>query len=286
MFKSKSLPEKMFIVEKERLCWNCLAKGHQIKECKSNVKCRITNCGKRHHTILHEIKPPNPPKDDVTTNNLKANIDLKEYLQILPVKVSNGKRTVKTKALLDAGADSTLIREDIAKQLDLHGSSRNLEIHNAFLKSKTVESKLVSNAIKEYIDKGYAIKLSEREANKTSNITNYIPHHCVLHPKKPNRVRLVFDGSGKYKIDSLDNHLLKGPDLINNLVSILIQFRLGKCATTADIEQMFHKVKVKKSDQDALRFLWRFLKTEKPQEYVMTVHLFGKTIHLAAQIAS
>ena len=48
-----------------------------------------------------------------------------------------------------------------------------------------------SNAIKEYIDKGYAIKLSEREANKTSNITNCIPHHCVLHPKKPNKVRVV-----------------------------------------------------------------------------------------------
>ena len=93
---------------------------------------------------MHEIKPPNPPKDDVTTNNLKANINPKVYLQILPVKVSNGKRTVKTNALLDPGADSTLISEDIAKQLELHGSSRNLEIHNAFLKSKTVESKLVN----------------------------------------------------------------------------------------------------------------------------------------------
>ena len=147
MFKSKSLPEKKVIVEKERLCWNCLAKGHQNKECKSTVKCRITNCGKRHHTLLHEIKPPNPPKDDVTTNNLKANIDPKVYLQILPVKVSNGKRTVKTKDLLDAGVDSTLIREDIAKQLGLHGSRRNLEIHNAFLKSKTVESKSINFSV-------------------------------------------------------------------------------------------------------------------------------------------
>ena len=54
---------------------------------------------------------------------------------------------MKTNALLVAGADSALIREDIAKQLDLHGSSRNLEIHNAFLKSKTVESKLVNFSV-------------------------------------------------------------------------------------------------------------------------------------------
>ena len=92
-----------------------------------------------------------------------------------------------------------------------------------------------------------------------------------MHPKKPNKVRVVFDASAKCKNDSLNNHLLKGPDLINNLVSILIQFRLGKYAVTADIEQTFHQ-----SDQDALRFLWRFLNTEKPQEYAMTVHLFGK----------
>ena len=97
-----------------------------------------------------------------------------------------------------------------------------------------------------------------------------------MHPKKPDKVRVVFDASAKYKNDSLNNHLLKGPDLINNLVSILIQFRLGKYAVTADIEQVFNQVKVKKSDQDALRFLWRFLKTKKPQEYAMTVHLFGK----------
>ena len=44
-------------------------------------------------------------------------------------------------------ADSTLIREDIVKQLDLHGSSRHLEIHSAFLKSKTVESKLVNFSV-------------------------------------------------------------------------------------------------------------------------------------------
>ena len=105
--------------------------------------------------------------------------------------------------------------------------------------------------------------------------TNYIPH-CVLHPKKPNKVRVVFGASAKYKNDSLNNHLLKGPDLINNLVSILIQFRFRKYAVAADIEQMFLQVKVKKSDQDALHFLWRFLKIGKPQEYAMIVHLFGK----------
>ena len=54
---------------------------------------------------------------------------------------------MKANTLLDIGADSTLIRKDIAKQLDLHGSSRNLEIYNEFLKSRTVESKLVNFSV-------------------------------------------------------------------------------------------------------------------------------------------
>ena len=121
---------------------------------------------------MHEIKPPNPPKDDVTTNNLKANIDPKVYLQILPVKVSNGKRTVKTNALLDADVDSTLIREDIAKQLDLHRSSRNLEIHDAFLKSKTVGSKLVNFSVS---SKDHPKKIDFKNAWAVPNIN--IRHH-------------------------------------------------------------------------------------------------------------
>ena len=121
---------------------------------------------------MHEIKPSNPPKDDVTTKNLKGNIDPKVYLQILPVKVSNGKRTVKTNALLVAGADSTLIREHIAKQLDLHGSSRNLQIHNAFLKSKTVESKLVNFSVS---SKDHPEKIDIKNAWAVPNLN--IRHH-------------------------------------------------------------------------------------------------------------
>ena len=46
----------------------------------------------------------------------------------------------------------------------------------------------------------------------------------------------------------------------------------------ADIESMFHQVKVREQDQDSLRFLWWDGGTdEHPDEYVMTVHIFGAT---------
>ena len=82
------------------------------------------------------------------------------------------KKTEKTKTLVNTGADSTLIREDIAKELDLHGSSRNLEIHNAFLKSKTVESKLVNFSVS---SKDHPEKIDIKNAWAVPNLN--IQHH-------------------------------------------------------------------------------------------------------------
>ena len=56
-FKAKSLSEKKRFVEQEKVCWNCLAKGHILKSCESEVRFRVSNCNKRHHTLLHEDIP-------------------------------------------------------------------------------------------------------------------------------------------------------------------------------------------------------------------------------------
>ena len=78
---------------------------------------------------------------------------------------------------------------------------------------------------------------------------NYIPHHCVFSKGKHDKIHVVFDAGAKYNNTSLSEHLLKGPDLLNNLVSILIRFCLGEFAVVGDIEQMFHQVKVRETDR-------------------------------------
>ena len=103
-----------------------------------------------------------------------------------------------------------------------------------------------------------------------------IPRHCVLNPKKPDKVSTVFDAGAKFKGISLNDNLLKGADLLNSLIAIVIRFRLRQYAVIAEIEQMFHQIKVRESDQDALGFLWRTAKFQNPVDYVMTIHLFGK----------
>ena len=36
----------------------------------------------------------------------------------------------------------------------------------------------------------------------------YIPHHGIYHPKKPNKIRVVFDCSAEFKNETLNKHLL------------------------------------------------------------------------------
>lgn len=107
----------------------------------------------------------------------------------------------------------------------------------------------------------------------------YIPHHGVYHPKKPDKLRVVFDCSADFQGHSLNRHLLQGPDLTNSLVGVLCRFRQEPVAFACDIEGMFHQVHVNDEHRDLLRFLWweQGDTSKEPTEYRMTVHLFGAT---------
>ena len=105
----------------------------------------------------------------------------------------------------------------------------------------------------------------------------YLPHHPVTNPKKPGKVRIVFDCASKYRGLSLNDCILQGPDWTTPLLEVLCRFRLGDVAVAADIQEMFLQVKVPSNHRDALRLLWwpNGDLNEQPVEYRMTVHPFG-----------
>ncbi|XP_050394219.1 uncharacterized protein LOC126812082 [Patella vulgata] len=136
--------------------------------------------------------------------------------------------------------------------------------------------KVYTKTMTDYIQKGYARKLSAEEVKRTSPRTFYLPHFGIKNENKPGKVRIVFDAAAEYDGTSLNKQLLTGPDRTNNLVGVLLRFRQDKVALAADVESMFHQVRVRKEDQDSLRFLWWTHGFDKPlDEYVMTVHIFG-----------
>jgi hypothetical protein len=107
----------------------------------------------------------------------------------------------------------------------------------------------------------------------------YLPIFGVYHPRKPDQIRGVFDSSAQYQSISLNDVLLRGPDMTNSLLGILIRFRKELIAITADIQQMFHCFLVREDHRNYLRFLWyRDNNTNNDLvEYRMCVHVFGNS---------
>ena len=99
----------------------------------------------------------------------------------------------------------------------------------------------------------------------------YISHHEVIKDDSNSTpCRTVFNSSASFKGHSLNQYWDKGPDLINNLLGILLRFREQPVAIMGDIKKMYHSVKISIFDQHTRRFLWR-----EPDTYVMNVVSFG-----------
>lgn len=133
--------------------------------------------------------------------------------------------------------------------------------------------------IQNMISKNYVERVPDNDLSLNDGSVWYIPHHGVYHPKKPGKIRIVFDCSAEYEGEVLNRHLLQGPDLTNNLTGILCRFRKERVAFTCDIEGMYHQVSVNKEDRNFLRFLWweNGQLDSTPVEYRMKVHVFGAT---------
>lgn len=97
------------------------------------------------------------------------------------------------------------------------------------------------------VNKNYARKLTQSEISQITR-TNYVRHHCVHNPNKPGKVRGVFDATAKFTNTLLNENHLVGPDLLNNLVSVLIRFIIVRFTVMGDIEQMFHQAGVSLPD--------------------------------------
>ena len=134
-------------------------------------------------------------------------------------------------------------------------------LENKFAKNPEF-AELYRKQINGYNDLDHAVKLRNDHSLNISDITNYVPHHGILNSNKADWVRVVFDASVKYNDTCLNQNLLLGPELLNNLGSVLIRFRQGKYAVMVGTEKMFHQIFVSANYTDALRFLWR----ESPDE--------------------
>ena len=157
----------------------------------------------------------------------------------------------------------------------------------AYAKLKATERRLLllgsdyylkyDSQIIDMINRGTAEKLEQTMINNYCGPIHYIPHHEIHKPSSLSTpLRIVFNSSSSFAGHVLNDYYAKGPDVLNNMLGVLLRFRVGLIAVTGDIKKMYNAIYTSVIDQHTHRFLWRNMITNKPPDhYILKRVTFG-----------
>ncbi|XP_047540908.1 uncharacterized protein LOC125073870 [Vanessa atalanta] len=105
----------------------------------------------------------------------------------------------------------------------------------------------------------------------------YLPHHAVVREdKQTTKVRVVFNASNKGVNNvSLNDDLMIGPKLQQDLRHLLLRWRKHPIAIIADIVKMYRQVFVHEDDTNFQRILWRSNDKVPIQHFKLLTLTFG-----------
>ncbi|XP_067947249.1 uncharacterized protein [Watersipora subatra] len=200
---------------------------------------------------------------DSDDSSLGMSVDDRQFMEIMQTKIYQDK-------------DKRVVMPLPFKTSPLQQNTKHAAMH----RFKMLEIKFARDQIykQQYIEFMNDI-IKKHEATKVHDENDgandwYIPHFGVYHPKKPDKIRVVFDCAAKVGGVSLNDFLLQGPEHMNCLQGILLRFRKGPVAVMGDIERMFHQFRVLPEHRRFLKFIW-YDENTKPATFKMQVHLFG-----------
>uniref|UniRef100_A0A2S2N8A8 CCHC-type domain-containing protein n=1 Tax=Schizaphis graminum TaxID=13262 RepID=A0A2S2N8A8_SCHGA len=140
-FNKMSITERQDVVFRNKLCYNCLHPGHQVRQCRSS---NCNECGKRHNTKLHndsmlrsstsENEPSSSNQDQPVVNYVEqANNNPTALKQIMlataVVSLTNSTgHHIPCRAILDSGSQVSLITKECASRLHISGVHSSLSI--------------------------------------------------------------------------------------------------------------------------------------------------------------
>ncbi|XP_070528959.1 uncharacterized protein [Cardiocondyla obscurior] len=128
---------------------------------------------------------------------------------------------------------------------------------------------LYTEFMRDYARLGHMRAVPARDLDRPGAI--YLPHHGILKGDETNaKLRVVFDASCRTSTGvALNDALMKGPTIQQDLVSILLRFRLFTHVFAADIVKMYRQILVHDDDIHRQRIVWR----EDPGSHVTTFEL-------------
>ena len=93
-------------------------------------------------TQQNSINTDENPEISLVVNKIKntSSENSHVFLQVLPVKISNGNKSLTVNALFDSGSDSTLLVQNVGSHLNVDGKEHSITFSNAI--SQKVKSQI------------------------------------------------------------------------------------------------------------------------------------------------
>ena len=134
----------MKLIKENHACFSCLkktSKNHKAANCSRRRQCTVTvngqQCKSYHHPMLHECGPSN--QVGVASVVLLPVIQVEILGQEARVDVE---RRRKGNVLLDSGAQVSLIRNAVAKELKLNGKDASVTVTKVGGEEEEIHTKL------------------------------------------------------------------------------------------------------------------------------------------------
>jgi len=143
-FKEMTNDERVEILKRDHICFNCFTKGHYAVGCAQPPACTVSNCKSRHQSIMHRSSPSTSSKDTSSKDKDHSQAEKsqpahaqnnvigagssegsKVFLKVVPVKIKNQQGCyIETYALLDSGSDISLCDKQILSELQLPSTEK------------------------------------------------------------------------------------------------------------------------------------------------------------------
>lgn len=155
--------------------------------------------------------------------------------------------------------------------VDVFGDSKDVAmkrlqgLERRFRRDPDLQS-LYSQFLEDYSLLGHMKRVNEVDGEEHNSC--YLPHHCVYKSlRHASKFRVVFDASAKGSTGtSLNEILMVGPVVQQDLMSILLRFRTHLYVFAADIIKMYRQIHIHPSQTRYQRILWR----DNPDSEIMT----------------
>ena len=161
-FKGMTVSKRWETAKKHRLCYRCLGDNHVGQSCRRTRICGLNGCTETHNRLLHDDKPfvreqmnnqrasetgdqPQTSSSSAATegeyqhnsersHTTRAQVKEKTKdgfvgLRTVPVILKNGSRSVVVNGLLDDASTKTYINSDVAAELGLQGTNRQVTVN-------------------------------------------------------------------------------------------------------------------------------------------------------------